>query len=72
MIYYNVEDFLCKLGEDPKFLVCDLKEEIEKEQREVEQTGQEAAKIELVTVLEPKQIEDTNIASNKDVYWCER
>ena len=72
VIYYNVEDFLCKLGEDPNFLVCDLKEEIEKEQREVEQTGQEAAKIELVTVLEPKQIEDTNIAPNKDVYWCER
>lgn len=34
VIYYNVEDFLCKLGEDPNFLVCDLKAEIQKEQQE--------------------------------------
>lgn len=34
VIYYNVEDFLCKLGEDPNFLVCDLKAEIQMEQQE--------------------------------------
>lgn len=24
VVYYNVEDFLCKMGEDPNFLVCNL------------------------------------------------
>ena len=86
VIYYNVEDFLCKLGEDPNFLVCDLKAEIERKQRGAELAQQEAVlkterypesehetKLELDNVgdwTEDSCIEDTDIYNETD--WCER
>lgn len=76
IIYYNVEDFLCKLGEDPNFLLCDLKAEIERQQREAELARLEAAKTEQDLV--PNEENDRTEAPCEDtdqydkVNWCER
>ena len=85
IIYYNVEDFPCKIGEDPNFLVCDLKAEIEKGQRGAELTRQEAVlkteqypeseheiKLELDNVGDWTEVPCEDIGPYAEADWCER
>lgn len=80
VIYYNVEDFLCKLGEDPNFLVCDLKEEIMKEEQSKVQVQALAQTLEMDDQTQELEQEPKEDINNDDIDqcqydatdWCER
>ena len=80
VIYYNVEDFLCKIGEDPNFLVCDLKEEIMKEEQSKAQVQALAQTLEMDDQTQELEQEPKEDINNDDIDqcqydatdWCER
>ena len=80
IIYYNVEDFLCKLGEDPNFLLCDLKAEIMKEEQSKAQVQALTQTLEMNDQTQELEQEPKEDINNDDIDqcqydatdWCER